>query len=263
MRLKLKRPVVFFDLETTGTSIQNDRIVEYSFIKINPDGSRSSISSIVNPEINISPEVAEIHGITNDDVKGAPTLADKATEIMFFISDCDFGGFNIIGFDVPMLAKELTRVGYEVNFDDRKLIDAQKIFFKKEPRTLSAALKFYCGREHTDAHGADADTEATIDVLMAQLEKYDDIPETAEGIHKYCRECNPNFVEPSGRIRWNNGEAVIGFKSNFQNSPLKDIVNTPKGKQFLKWIINNNFSLEVKQICKEALKGKFPKKGES
>ncbi len=263
MRLKLERPVIFFDLETTGTSIQNDHIVEYCFIKVMPDGSRNSISGLINPGVTIPPEVIEIHGISNEDVKDAPTFADKADFFIEFLSGCDFGGFNIINFDIPMMVQEFKRANKEFSFDNCNFLDAQKIFFKKEPRTLSAALRFYCDKEHEGAHGAEADVQATIDVLEAQLERYEDLPDSADALHKYCRECNPGWVEPSGRIRWINGEAAIGFRSNFEKCSLKEVVTDNRGKQFLKWIINNNFSLEVKQICQDALNGKFPVKGDA
>ncbi len=260
MLLQADRPIVFFDLETTGLSVQNDRIIEYSFVKIQPDGSRSSLSGYLNPTVKISEESISIHGITPEMVQNSPTFADKADEFIAFISNCDFGGFNIVNFDIPMLDREFKRAKKNFNFELASLVDAQKIFFKKEPRTLSAALNFYCGKDHTGAHGAEADVLATIDVLEAQLDKYDDLPKSAAEIHKFCRECNPNFVEPTGRIRWMGDDAVVAFKSNFQNQRLQDIATLPKGQQFLRWIMNNNFSLEVKTICQDALNGKFPKK---
>ncbi len=258
MDLNLQRPVVFFDLESTGVSVQKDRIVEYSFVKIMPDTSQLSMSGKINPEMEMSEEVIGIHGITNEAVKNAPTFAQKADEIIAFISGCDFGGYNIINYDIPMLDKEFTRAKKVFSFDNCSFLDAQKIFFKREPRTLEGALRYYCDKPLEGAHGAEADTLATIEVFNAQLKRYDDLPTSVEGIHLYCRECNPNWVEPSGRIRWEAGEAVIGFRSNFEKMPLKKIVEDSKGKQFLKWIMKNNFSLEVKDICKKALEGNFP-----
>ncbi|MCK5834607.1 MAG: 3'-5' exonuclease [Lentisphaeria bacterium] len=260
MKLNFTKPIVFFDLESTGLSVQNDRIVEYCFIKVMPDQSRLSMSGLINPEKKIPQEVIDIHGITDERVKEAPTFSDKADEIIAFIDGCDLGGYNILNFDIPMLKSEFDRVKKSFNFDSCAFLDAQKIFFKKEPRNLAGALRFYCDKELINAHGAEADTIATIDVFFAQLDHYEDLPDTPLAIHQYCRECPPNWIEPSGRIRWKGNEAVIGFRSNFEGQTLESVTKDPKGKQFLTWIIKNNFSLEVKQICEEALKGNFPKK---
>jgi DNA polymerase-3 subunit epsilon len=261
MNLTFSKPIVFFDLESTGLSIQNDRIVEYCFIKVMPDQSRLSMSGLINPEKKIPQEVIDIHGITDEKVANAPTFAEKADEIIEFITGCDLGGYNILNFDIPMLKSEFDRVKKNFDFDSCAFLDAQKIFFKKEPRNLAGALRFYCDKELINAHGAEADTIATIEIFSAQLDHYADLPKDPQSIHLFCRECPDNWVEPSGRIRWKGNDAVIGFRSNFEGIPLKTVVKDPKGKQFLKWIIKNNFSLEVKTICQEALNGTFPKKG--
>lgn len=260
MRLQLTRPLVFFDLETTGTNVRQDRIVEYCFTKIFPDQRREMKSGRVNPRKDIPREVAEIHGITNETVKDCPLFQQVAPEIADFLKDCDLAGFNIINFDIPMLSEEFKRSQIDFDFDSAHLVDAQKIFFRKEPRTLSAALRFYCDKEHSGAHGADADVGATIDVLEAQVNKYDDVPATVPELARYCSFTNPGFVEPSGRLRWLNGEVVIGFGQKNGQS-LKKLA--AKEKNFLKWILANNFSLEVKAIVQDALEGKFPEKPKS
>ena len=257
MQMKLECPVVFFDLESTGTNVRRDRIVEFCFIKVLPDGSRENFTSRVNPQMLIPIESTEIHSITDADVADCPSFYDLASKVKTFISGCDLAGFNIVNFDIPLLDEEFKRVSVDFSFEGVKMLDAQKIFHKLEPRTLSAALKFYCGKEHDGAHGAEADVEATIDVLEAQIVKYDEVPDDAEGIAKFCTMTNPGCIEPSGRIRWKNGEACIGFGQ--KNGTLLRVM-AQKEPGYLKWMINNNFSLEVKQICKDALKGKFPKK---
>lgn len=260
MNLNFTKPIVFFDLESTGLSVQNDRIVEYCFIKVMPDQSRLSMSGLINPGKKIPQEVIDIHGITDKMVENAPSFFDKSDEIMAFIEGCDLGGYNILNFDIPMLKSEFDRVQKSFDFESCAFLDAQKIFFKKEPRNLAGALRFYCDKELTNAHGAEADTLATIDVFAAQLDHYEDLQNTPEAIHQFCRECPANWVEPSGRIRWKGDEAVIGFRSNFEGIPLETVAQDSKGKQFLKWIMKNNFSLEVKEICNQALKGNFPTK---
>ena len=175
MKLNLKSPLVIFDLETTGTAISRDRIVEMSFVKVLPNGDRETKTSKINPTIPIPNETSLIHGIYDEDIKDSPTFKSIAKSLAKWLEGCDLGGFNVIKFDVPMLVEEFLRA--EVNFDiqSRKLIDAQKLFHMMEKRTLTAAYKFYCDKDLVGAHGAEADTLATLEVLEAQVERYNNV----------------------------------------------------------------------------------------
>ncbi|HEX2684287.1 MAG TPA: 3'-5' exonuclease, partial [Ferruginibacter sp.] len=180
--LQLKRPIAFIDIETTGVNLSSDRIVEIAIIKILVDGSRQVKRKLINPEIQISQESSDIHGITNEMVKDAPTFKQAGNEIKMFIENCDLGGYNSNRFDIPMLMEEFLRAGMDVDLSTRKMIDVQHIFYTMEPRTLTAAYKFFCQKELVDAHSAEADVDATIEVLMAQLDKYKDLGDSVESI---------------------------------------------------------------------------------
>src|SRR6188768_3775733 len=173
MKLNLRIPLCFFDLETTGINITQDRIIEIAVIKVMPNGEVIRKSNFVNPGIPIPPESTVIHGITNEAVADKPTFKEIAKDYVKFFEGADLAGFNILKFDVPMLVEEFLRAGVEFDYSRKKLIDAQKIFHMMEKRTLSAAFKFYCGKEMNNAHSAEADTQATMDVLIAQIERYE------------------------------------------------------------------------------------------
>ena len=257
MRLKISKPIVFFDLEATGINVLRDRIVEICVVRIQPDSKRDIKKRLVNPGIPIPEEASAIHGITDDDVKDAPSFMQLSRSFYNFLENCDLGGFNLLKFDIPMLCEEFKRSGLSFSMNDRKVIDVQRIYHKKEPRTLAAALKFYCNREHIDAHGSEADTIATIDVLEKQLEIYEDIPRTVGELDEFCNPPNPSFVDKAGKLRWNNDEVVIGFGQKMGRS-LKDLADNDTG--YLKWILRGDFDEEVKDIVKDALIGRFPQK---
>ena len=174
MNLKLTRPICFFDLETTGVNITNDRIVEMAVLKILPDGSQEEKLWLINPEMKIPAEAAAVHGITDEKVADAPTFKQLASEISNFIIHCDLAGYNSDRFDIPLLAEEMLRAEFDFDMKNLKTVDVQTIFHKMEQRTLTAALKFYCQKDLTDAHSAMADTRATFDVLKAQLKRYEE-----------------------------------------------------------------------------------------
>ncbi len=174
MKLNLTKPLVFFDLETTGINITQDRIVEAAFLKVHPNGKEEVVSIRVNPTIPIPSESSMIHGIYDDDVANEPTFKEVAKDISDFLKGCDLAGYNLVRFDVPVLTEEFLRIGIDFSVTNRKLVDAQKIFYLMEPRTLSAAYKYYCGGKLTDAHSAESDTLATYEVLKAQIAKYED-----------------------------------------------------------------------------------------
>ncbi|GAB4314199.1 MAG: 3'-5' exonuclease [Bacteroidales bacterium] len=172
MELNLTKPIIFLDLETTGVQIATDRIVEISMVRIQPDGQEARITERLNPTIPIPPQSTEIHGITDEDVRDKPTFADRAAEYLKFIGQADLAGYNLIKFDIPLLVEEFLRVNLDLDLSVRRIIDVQNIFHKMEPRTLSAAYRFYCGKELVDAHSAEADTLATYEILKAQLDRY-------------------------------------------------------------------------------------------
>ena len=247
MKLDLRNPLVFFDLEATGLSITTDRIVEISMLKVFPDSHEESISYIVDPTINITKEVSEIHGITNEDVKGKPTFNEIAKIIYKFIEGCDIAGYNSNKFDIPLLAEEFLRVDIDFNFKKRKAIDVQAIFFKKEQRTLVAAYKFYCKKELVNAHNAMADTKATYEVLKSQLDKYDDLENDITYLSEFSSQ-NKN-VDLLGRIIYNKeGVEVINFGKH-KGKPVTEVFATDKG--YYSWIQKSDFPLYTKKIFTE------------
>ncbi len=256
--LKLDKPLVVFDIESTGTSPRKDRIIELAAIRVMPDGTEESRCWLLNPTIHIPEETTAIHKIADEDVKDCPTFADKAAEIFEFFRDAALSGYNADRFDIPMLEEEFARVGMNFGAGARPHIDVQRIYHKKEPRDLSAALKYYCGREHSGAHGAEADTRATLDVLKAQLERYDDLPDTVAALDEYLAPHDPLNADRNGMLRWKDGELTINFGKK-KGEKLKDLMfNEPK---YLKWIVGGDFDSDVRMIVKDALEnGRLPPK---
>jgi DNA polymerase III subunit epsilon len=244
MKLQLKRPLVVFDLETTGMNINRDRIVEISLLKIFPEDKEEIRTYLVNPGMPIPPEVTEIHGIKDEDVKDKPGFKDIANELNNFLKDCDFGGFNSNKFDFPLLVEEFYRAGIEFDVEKRKFIDAQRIYHFKEPRNLKAAYRFYCEKELENAHSAEADTLATWAVLQAQLEKYDDIPHDIEGLHRMSGQ--NNLADLAGRfIYGNDGEVLFNFGKH-KGKKVKDILKNEPG--YYNWMMDGDFSMQTKNV---------------
>lgn len=244
MKLNLKNPIVFFDLETTGTSTTKDRIVEISYLKVHPNGQEEIKTKRINPEMPIPKESSDIHGITDEDVKDAPTFKQVAKSLADQIEGCDLAGFNSSRFDIPLLAEEFLRVGLDVDFSKKKLIDVQIIFHKKEQRTLEAAYKFYCDKSLIDAHSAEADTKATYEVLKSQLDRYDDLPNDMGKLAEEYSFFNDN-VDLAGRIiRNEQGVEVFNFGKH-KGKPVADILkNEPS---FYAWMMDADFPLNTKQ----------------
>ena len=187
MKLQLTKPLCFFDLETTGTDISKDRIVEIAIIKLHPNGTQEKMEKRINPEIQIPFEVSQIHGITNEMVANSPTFKEESHKIYSFIKGCDLAGYNSDRFDIPLLVEELLRAEVSFNFKNIKTVDVQTIFHKMEARTLTAALRFYCDEELSDAHSAQADAKATHDVLLAQLDRYDDLEPNVDFLNNFSK----------------------------------------------------------------------------
>ena len=247
MKLNLKRPIIFFDLETTGVDTTRDRIVEISMVKVMPDGEEIRKTRRLNPGMHIPAEATDGHGIHGEAVKGCPTFAQAAKSLEQFIRGCDFGGFNSNRFDLPVLVEEFLRAGVDVDFKRRKFIDVQNIFHKKEQRTLVAAYKFYCDKELDDAHSAEADTLATYEVLQAQLDRYPDLRNDVDALAEYSArgEC----ADYAGRILYNErGEEVFGF-GKYKGRSVAEIFRIEPS--YYAWMMNGDFPLYTKKVITE------------
>ncbi len=248
MKLRLKRPIAFFDLETTGTNIVKDRIIQIYILKIYPNGKEQSLSYLINPEIPISKEVTELTGISNEDVADKPTFKQVAREIYDFIRDADLAGFNSNRFDIPLLVEEFLRAGIDFDPTKKRKIDVQVIFHKMEKRDLSAAYKFYCGKDLTGAHSAEADTRATYEVLLKQLEKYQDqLENDIEKLAEFSVYDNEkNKVDFAGFVVYNEqGEPVINFGKH-RGKRVVDVFREEPG--YFDWIMRSDFPLYTKKV---------------
>lgn len=247
MELQLKRPLVFFDLETTGVDTVNDRIVEVSMIKIMPDGEEIVRTRRINPQMHIPEQATAIHGITDEMVKDAPTFAQVAKSMAQFIEGCDFGGFNSNRFDLPILVEEFLRAGVDVDFKRRKFIDVQNIFHKMEQRTLVAAYRFYCDKDLTDAHSAEADTRATYEVLKAQLDRYPDLKNDVDALAEFS--ARGETVDYAGRIVYNDkGVEVFAFGKHRGKAVSEVFEMEPS---YYSWMMNGDFPLYTKKVITE------------
>ena len=244
MKLNLKNPIVFFDLETTGVNITNDRIVEISYLKVYPNGNEMSRTMRINPEMHIPEQASAVHGIYDADVADCPTFKQVAKEIAAEFEGADIAGFNSNRFDVPLLAEEFLRAGVDLDMTRRKFIDVQVIFHKMEQRTLSAAMKFYCGKELEGAHSADADTRATYEVLQAQLDRYEDLQNDIAWLSEFSS--HTSNVDFAGRIVYNEqGVEVFNF-GKYKGMPVVDVLRRDPG--YYNWILQGDFTLNTKQV---------------
>lgn len=255
MNLKLERPIAFIDLETTGINIGNDRIVEIAIVKILPDGSKQVKRKLINPTIPIPPASTEVHGITNEMVKDAPTFKQVANEIKQFIENCDIGGYNSNRFDIPMLVEEFLRCDLNIDIENRKLLDVQKVYHMMEQRTLSAAYKFYCNKELTDAHSAEVDATATYEVLESQIEKYKQLGNTVENIVKFTGE--EEIVDFSRRFIKEKGIEIFNFGKH-KGKPVTQVLK--EEPQYYDWMMRGDFALHTKQKLTEILNRTLLKK---
>ncbi len=248
MKLNLKNPLLFFDIESTGLSISNDRIVEISVLKVLPNGDQELKTRRLNPTIPISPEATAIHGIKDEDVVDCPTFKEIAKSLANYMSGCDFAGYNSTRFDIPMLAEEFLRAGVDFNFRKRKLIDVQNIFHKMEQRTLSAAYKFYCNKNLENAHSAEADTIATFEVLEAQLDKYNDV---LENDVKFLADFSSKtkLLDYAGRIILNDKEEAVFNFGKYKGKTVESVFSADPS--YYSWMMNGDFSLDTKQIITE------------
>jgi len=244
MELKLSKPICFFDLETTGVNIAKDRIVEISILKVFPNGNKESHTWRVNPEMPIPAVTSAIHGITDEMVANEPTFKELASKVHALIKDSDLGGYNSNRFDIPLLAEELLRA--EVDFDMKKAlsVDVQTIFHKKEKRTLEAAYKFYCDKELTNAHSAAADTNATYEVLKAQLDRYSDLENDIPQLSEFS--AHHKFVDFAGYIGYNKkGEEIFSFGKH-KGKTVDEVMEKEPG--YFGWLLNADFPLYTKKV---------------
>lgn len=244
MRLNLKNPLIFFDLETTGISVTTDRIVEICYLKVLPNGNETTRTLRINPEMPIPESASAIHGIHDSDVANSPTFKEVASEIACDFEGADIAGFNSNRFDVPLLAEEFLRVGNDIDLSRNKLIDVQVIFHKMEQRTLSAAYKFYCGKELTNSHTAEGDTQATYQVLMAQLDRYPELINDVTFLSEFSS--YSNNVDFAGRIVYNDKKEEVFNFGKYKNIPVVDVLKKDPG--YYSWIMQGDFPLNTKQV---------------
>jgi len=252
MKLNLNKPICFFDLETTGTNPGKDRIVEIAVLKLDINNQKKEMVWRVNPECPIPDEASSVHGITDEMVKDQPIFKHFSKEIFNFIEGCDLGGYNIDKFDLPLLVEEFIRSGIDVSsFVKVKTVDVQTIFFKKEPRDLSSALKFYCNKDHGNAHTALDDTIATYEVLLSQLDKYDDLEPSVDFLSTLTRR-NKN-IDFAGRIiEDDNGDAIFNFGKH-KGKKVKEVLSKEKG--YYSWMMNSDFPEYTKKVITQVKLG--------
>lgn len=247
--LQLTRPIAFIDLETTGVSLSTDRIVEIAIIKVLPEGSRQLKRKLINPQMPIPKSSTDIHGITDEMVKDAPFFKQAANEIKMFIENCDLGGYNSNRFDIPILMEEFLRSGMDVDLTRRRMIDVQHIFYTMEPRTLSAAFKFFCDKELVDAHSAEADVDATIEVFLAQLKRYQNLGNTVDSILGVIGE--EKIVDYARRFGYDDkGNEIFNFGKHKGRTVVEVLKNEP---QYYDWMMRGDFPLHTKQKLTEIL----------
>jgi DNA polymerase III subunit epsilon len=244
--LQLTKPLAVIDLETTGISLSADRVIEIAIVKIMPDGKKISKRKLLNPEMPIPPASTEIHGISNEMVKDAPTFKQVGNELKQFIENCDLAGYNSNRFDIPMLAEEFLRIGMEFDCKGRKLVDVQKIFHLMEQRTLSAAYKFYCNKNLEGAHSAEVDATATWEVLEAQVQKYAQLGNNVESILKFIGE--DQIVDFARRFAFENGIEIFNFGKH-KGRAVADVLKAEP--QYYDWMMKGDFAMHTKQKLTE------------
>lgn len=256
--LHLNRPLVFFDLETTGLEVQLDRIVQFAFIRVDPDRQLTEWKELVNPGIPIPPEASRVHGITDAMVADQPLFSAFAPRISALLYESDLAGFNAARFDVPFLQAEMERAGVPLEGGGRRIIDAQVIFHKREPRDLTAAYRFYCRKELQGAHDALADVRATLEVLEGQLARYSDLPRDVARLGAYCTPADDGrWVTPDRKFYWKNNQAVIGFGKH-KGSTLQWLhENYP---DYLQWLLTTELAEETRAMLLAAMAGNYPRK---
>jgi DNA polymerase-3 subunit epsilon len=252
MKININKPLAFFDVETTGLTIGADRIIEISILKLQPNGKKESRTYRVNPQIPIPNEITTLTGISNEDVANEPSFDEIAPILFLFLNDCDLAGYNSNKFDIPMLVEEFDRVGLDFDVANRRWIDVQNIFHQMEQRTLSAAYKFYCEKELNNAHAAEADTLATYEILLAQLQRYDSLKNDVDFLHDFSK--RGNHADLAGRLAYNEKKEII---INFGKHKGKTVFEVfEKEPSYYSWMMQGDFSKDTKKWM-EKLKKEF------
>lgn len=257
---KLDRPLAFFDIEATGATPRADRIVEIAILRLLPNGQQDFHNYRVNPGMPIPPEATRIHGISDADVASCPLFPAIAKELLALLENCDLAGYNVSRFDIPMLQEEFLRAGITFDIEGRRVIDPQRVFHRRVPRDLTAALAYYCNEMHLDAHGAEADVRATLRVLEAQFERYPDLPQDMDALHDYCNPRDPSWADRTGRLRWAEGVIVLNFGKK-KGTPLREVMRDDPG--FVKWILRSDFPRDTKDLIENAMAGRWPEPPEA
>ncbi len=256
MKLNLKKPLIFFDLETTGISITHDRIVQLGYIKVMPNGSEEAGIFYINPEMPIPAEATAVHHITDADVADKPTFKQMAARLEQIFKGSDLAGYNSNRFDVPLLIEEFLRAGISFDISKVRFVDVQNIFHKKEPRTLVAAYRFYCGKELDGAHSADCDIRATYEVLQAQLDRYEDLENDVEWLQEFTR-MNRN-VDPMGAMVYDDKDRPVFNFGKYKGRPVSEVLT--RDPSYYSWMMNGDFALSTKHTLTQ-LKFAMMKKG--
>lgn len=256
--LAAERPLAFLDLETTGADRTTDRIVELGVVRVDPGGAVATLELRVHPGVRIPRESTAVHGISNEDVAGAPRFVEVAPRVAGFLDRADLAGYNLRAFDLPVLVKEFERARHPFSLEGRRVVDAQTIYFKKEPRDLASAVRTFAGREHARAHSALADAVASAEVLAGQLARYADLPRGLDALHEFSLPPEGRFVDPDKRFLWRDGEAVFAFGEH-KGVGLAHMAKT--NPAYLDWMLHKDFPEPAKRIVRDALQGKFPTRG--
>ncbi len=255
MPLRLERPLVSFDLETTGLDVKIDRIVELSCVKIFPDGKRKMLTMRINPRHPISEEASNVHGIWLADIENEPAFPQIGDELFAFLDQCDLTGFNVEKFDLPMLSNEFQRIGRKFPSGPIHVIDTYRLYIKKEPRDLASAYRYYCDSDLANAHSAEADAVAAADILLKQVEYYSDVPRSLGDLYDFIHPIEPGWLDPDGKLTWKGDDIILHF-GKYRDQPLKAIVQ--RDPRYLKWVTGADFSDEVVGIILDALDNKWP-----
>ncbi len=257
----LERPLVFFDIEATGADPIADRIIELSAVRVGRDGIEPARTWRIDPGVKIPSEASDIHGIYNRDLAGAPSFAAVAEEIAELFSGADLAGFSITRFDVRILQAEFVRAGRMVDFSRTRIVDAQVIYHQREPRNLAAALRFYRDRDLHDAHGAQADTVASLEVFAGQLARYDDLELGIDALHAISSLHNDAYCDVARRFAWRDREPVFNF-GRLRGKSLRWVAGDPNERNYLRWFIDGNFDEDAKDIVREAMRGRIRRRAE-
>ena len=248
--------MVSLDLETTGTWIEKDKIIEIAMIKCCPDGTTHLLEKKVNPGLPIPAAISALTGLTDDDVKTAPVFADIAQDVLHFIQDCDIAGFNVARFDLPLLRREVHEAGLKFDWENIKVYDAQRVYHLNERRDLTAAYNYYCHKKLDKAHSALADARATLEILQAQISRYGEGDDVLDSLSRFQYEQTAEFVDEGRKFRWWNGKAYMMFGKYAKKHSLQEVARIDPG--YLEWILSAKFSEDVKALVANALQGRFP-----